>query len=195
MKIKARENTILKQDMCRMEERVENLEMQERRNDVIISGAALPSRRVGETMSQVVIDMLKQNMNYNLPKDNVLNAYRMGGKPNHQMAKNGTILVKLCSDSCKKDLILACKSNKPTNLYINDSLTPLRSEILYILRRAKKRVPNKISTCGSVGGRVYVWTKAPVSTNKDSRTYINSKQHLSDFCSKNLNMSLDELLN
>ena len=188
------ENATLRRDMCRMEERIENLEMYERRNEIVISGAAVPGRRVGENVAQVVVDTLKQQMNYTLPNDTVFKAHRMAGKPDQQVNNNGNILVRLSNETSKRDLIQACKTSKPDQLYINDNLTPTRSEILYALRRAKRRFPDKIGACGSLGGRVFIWVKAPVSTNRDYRIFISSKHQLDDFWSKSFGISLGELL-
>ena len=55
----------------------------------------------------------------------------------------------------KNDLLQACISGTPRDLYINESLTPGRAKVLFTLRLAKRRFPDKIAACGSHDGRVY----------------------------------------
>ena len=55
-----RENVNLKRDMRRLEERLENVEMLDRQNDIVVSGNAIPYSSASENTTEVFIDMLKK---------------------------------------------------------------------------------------------------------------------------------------
>ena len=83
---------------------------------------------------------------------------------------------------------------KPRNLYINERLTPLRSTIMFVLRKTKLQFPEKISGCSSIDGKVYVWTKPPDSKARDQRTPINTYSNLMLFCESFLNYPLTNFI-
>ena len=62
-------------------ERLENLEFNERLNDLIISGGSVPEGKIGENTTMVVVDALKINMQYELPASSIVSAYRVGRPP------------------------------------------------------------------------------------------------------------------
>ena len=50
-------------------------------------------------------------------------AHRLGPKKNTQGLDKSSIVVKLCRRDTKLDLMKACKTVKPKNIYINESWT------------------------------------------------------------------------
>ena len=54
------ENVNLKRDIRRLEERLENVEMLDRQNDIVVSGNAIPDSSASENTTEVFIDMLKK---------------------------------------------------------------------------------------------------------------------------------------
>ena len=86
-------------------------------------------------------------------------SHRTGPKPRSpQVEDKRNIIVKLCRRYLKGELLSACRKCKP-NFYINESLTPTRSAILYALRKAKRMSPGVVAGCNSENGRVYVYVK------------------------------------
>ena len=111
-------------------------------------------------------------------------AHRLGRKPASQSEDRRGIIVKLCRREVKYDLMKACKS-------VNESLTPTRNAILYGLRQAKKKFPDRISGYGSIGGKVLVWIK-PANSNapnmRNSKMFVNNKIRFDALCSDILNV-------
>lgn len=93
-----------------------------------------------------------------------------------------------------RDLLVACRTVKPQNIYINENLTPGRANILYTLRQAKKRFPGKLAACGSQDGRVYAWIKPKVATGKNTKVFINDKVKLETFCQDTFDVQVSQLL-
>ena len=63
--------------------------------------------------------------------------------------------------------------------YINESLTPTRSAILYALRKAKRMSPGVVAGCNSENGRVYAYVKnrdAAGDVTRNKKLLINTRQ-------------------
>ena len=119
-------------------------------------------------------------------ESDILVAHRLGKKNSGQQLDRRSIIVKLCRRELRSDLISACKSARPKDFYINESLTPLRSTIQYGIRRAKRRFPGKVLAYGSQDGRVYVLTPPPNSEARKIKTFVNTVDQFNEFCIKTL---------
>ena len=176
----------IKSYVKKFEEKCDDVESNDRKNDIIISGGDLPIVSENENSSNVARDVIKKKLNVIVRPTDVVNAYRLGKKPSTQQPDRRNLLVKLSKGDIKQDLYSACRTVKPKNLYINENLIQKRSHILYCLRRIKKEYPDKISGCNSNDMKVFVWVKPPNPNMQDarnSRVTINSFQKLEDFCS------------
>ena len=103
----------------------------------------------------------------------------------NQQVDSRNIIVKLCRRDLKGDILNACRQIKPKDIYINESLTPTRSKIMYILRTAKKKGQARIAGCSSFGGRVFAWVKPAMGEQRDQRTRrvpVNTRTELEAFC-------------
>ena len=183
------EITNLNKKIMLLEDRVEDGDSYERRDTVIISGGDLPPVTDSEDTSQVVSSLFKDKVGYFLRNSEISVAHRLGPKPKSQSPDKRNIIVKLCRREIKNDVIKACRTVKPKNIYINESLTRTRSTALYGLRQAKKKFPDIIANCGSSDGKVYAWIKPPNPSAPDARntkTLINTKDRFSEFCEKTL---------
>ena len=72
------------------------------------------------------------------------------------------------------------------------------SYILFALRRAKKRYPERISACNSIDGRIYVWIPPPLAGDGDARDIrqnIDNGDKLVDYCDKTLKVPLSSIVN
>ena len=189
------ENLILQRKVNDLEERVESLEAMHRPDNIILSGsslAELPSPN-GNDFLNAIIDLLKRSMNYELNHSKVEAAYRLGSKPSLQAPDRRNILVKLKEDGLKRDVIAAFKSAKPTNLYVNEDLTPLKASMLYTMRRAKKRFPDKVVGSGSRDGRIYILFKTPDPNARPQRIFVRSEEQFEELCVKSLGLTPDEI--
>ena len=194
-KVMTLENEItgLKNDIQKLEDKIEENESYERRDTVILSGSKLPAYTSIENTPILVRDLLKKNLDVNIATDEISTAHRLGGK-----SPGGTsIIVKFCRRNTKNDLISASRTAKPTDFFINECLTPQRQTISYVLRRAKREFPNLISGSNSFDGKVYVWVKPPnpnAPGAKDLRHAINNHARLLDFCNKTLEKPLSHFI-
>ena len=148
---------------------------------------------MGENSSQVLCDLIEEKLKIKISKSDISTAHRIGQKPANQQPDKRKIIAKLCRRDLKSDLLNACRQLKP-NIYINESLTPARSTILFILRKAKKMFPNKISGCNSRDGRIQVWVRPPnIDGNgtRNIRVFVNTRSALEEFCYKSLGVSLE----
>ena len=109
----------------------------------------------------------------------------------------GALLVKFKSLETKKKVMDTCKNLKP-NFYTSDDLSREKQNILYVLRQAKRKFPNKISGSTSLDGRIYVWLKTTESTstgrNSNQRLMINSIEKLRVFCTRELGAGIDSFV-
>ena len=187
----------LERSVAAIDERCDDAEAYERRDTVIISGSKLPTATDQEKPAEVVCETLKNKIGVIVQTTDISVAHRQGKKPASQTPDKRGIIVKLCRRETKHNLMATCKRVKPSNLYINDSLTPTRNTILYGLRQAKKRLPGKISGCGSVDGRVYVWLIPPnpdAAGTRSSKIFCNTKNKFETLCTEKLNFESSQLV-
>ena len=186
------ENALLRTELKKMENRMDELESTGRRNNVLISGSAIPSVVPGESDGQAVVKVLKNLLKYEISPSEITKAYRVGSKSNTQAPDRRSIMVQLLTHDRKNDMLQACRKVKPPNLYINDDLIPIRSKIQYALRQIKKSRTDRIAYCGSWEGRVYIWLKPPNSSAPNQRVFINSIDRYRKLCSDELKIDPDE---
>ena len=123
-----------------------------------------------------------------------LTAYK---PPSRQGEDKRSLVVKLCRRDLKRELISASKrQQRPSNFLINESLSPLRQNILYSLRRIRSSHPNILSGCTSIDGRIFAYTKPPDTSrsSRDIRHLINTKESLQTFCNDYIKRPLEEFV-
>ena len=77
---------------------------------------------------------------------------------------------------------------------MNESLTPIRSSILYALRQLKKINVGKIDYCGSRDGKVFMWLKPTNNTARNRKVYVNNIDTLTKLCTNEFNADPAEFL-
>ena len=97
--------------------------------------------------------------------------------------------MKLCRRDIKKDIILAGKNLKP-NFYVNESLTPVRNTILFVLRKMRRSHPNIIKGSCTIDGRVFAWVAPTPGGQNNVRVLVNSHSRLLKLCEENLRTPL-----
>ena len=132
------ENRDLRGRVEEMESRLDDVESQGRCKNVIISGGVLADLPDGN-LTEFCIQLLRQRVQYNLPNTEVLSSYSIGKKPTGQSPDTRNLMLELRDSRTKSDIIHACRTTKPTNMYANEDLIPLRAKLLYLLRRAKHK--------------------------------------------------------
>ena len=166
----------LNEEVCRLrsrvnklEEKVDDAEAYERRDTLVFSGEAIPQVSDDENCTLEVCNLVKDKLKVQILPTDISTAHRLGKKPSNQQTDRRNIIVKLCRRDLKRDILFACRIIRP-NMYVNEYLTPVRSTILYVLRRAKKTHGGRIKGCNTIGGRVFAWVKTPNSTGPEGNT-------------------------
>lgn len=180
---------LLKDRVSKLEERVEEAEAYERRDSLVISGPNVPPGVPGENCVALACDLFKAALKINMQTTDISTAHRVGKRPGNQEVDKRNIIVKLCRRDVKGDILNACRQLKP-KFYVNESLTPIRNSIMYVLRHAKKKPGSKVVGCTSIGGRVFAWVKSVDGSQHGSRNRrvpINTRNELETFCSEVLN--------
>ena len=122
-------------------------------------------------------------------------AHRLGIKPTTQTPDRRPFIMKLCRRDTKKELLRAAKEqNSASPIYINESLTPKRSTILYTLHQVKKAHPSLVTGCTSIDGRVFAFTKSSTPGGRNVRHLVNNHDGLVSFCGDHVKKPLETFL-
>ena len=186
-----------------LEKKLEKVELQsddqaaaELQDTVILGGNAVPPVSVNEKCDQVATDVIRTKLRVTVPNNVIVAAYRLGKKDNEQASDNRKILVRFTNKQQKNDLISAAKTAKPEDLFVSESLTPLRQKIAYSLRQAKKKFPGIISGTYTQNGAPYVWVKPTGQSAGGSSTRHKIVTHamLKRFFNDTLDTPLEEVV-
>ena len=101
-------------------------------------------------------------------------------------------MLQLRGKADKKLIIDSFRSNRPPGLYANENLTQQRSSILYAVRQAKKKFPDKLLFCGSTEGRVFTWLRAESPNSRNIKLFVNDMEKLEELCMNHLKVSSAE---
>ena len=189
--------TQLQQNLGRLEDKLDEADVYERRDTIIFSGNCVPATKTGEIVSDVVCAIVKDKLKIKMSPSDISTSHRLGNRPKTQGPDTRNIIVKLCRRELKHELISASKQVRLENIYLHENLTHTRNHLLFVLRRAKRKFPNVIAGCSSMDGKVYTWVKAPNPDSPSARNtklFINLQGKLDDFCQKTLNTTVDDIL-
>ena len=131
----------------------------------------------------IVCELVKHKLKIIISPGDISTAHRLGKKPANQQPNKRNLIVKVCRRDLKRDILTACRSLKP-RLFVNESLTPMRNSIMYVLRHAKRK-PNRLVGCSSLDGRVFAWIKKDDDAGpheRNLRVPINTQMKLDTFC-------------
>ena len=148
----------LQNDLTTLKNRVEDLELHldsvdqyERRDYVILSGPSLTPEATQENTTNLVTQMIKDQLKINIKESNNSVSHRLGSKRQH----NRPIIVKLVNRSLKQDLVGACIQLR-FQLYVNESLTPKRRGLLNKMLTIRKEHKQKFQQCYTQEGRITI---------------------------------------
>ena len=191
------ENTFLRQKLEKLENKIDDNEAYERKDTVIISGKAIPPVSNDENCLMLTCQIIKDNVNYIVSPTDISVVHRLGEKKISQGPDRRDIIVKFCRRNTKQDLLAASRRKKAPNFYVNESLTPVRQTIAFILRKAKREFPRIISGSSSLEGKNYVWILPPNPTApgaKAARQAVHTHDRLVNFCEKTLGKPLSHFI-
>ena len=158
-----------------LELHLDDVDQYERRDTVILSGASLPAESTQENTTNIVTQAIKDQLKINIQPGDISVSHRLGTK---RQQHNRPIIVKLVNWSLKHDLVGACVQLRP-QLYINESLTPKRIDLLSKIELIRKDHKQKFQQCYTQDGRIIV--KFRNSTIKHT---ITNEKHMMDFLEK-----------
>ena len=118
------EITVLKASISRLEDKMDEEDSYVRRDTLLFSGKNVPVYSSSENTGEVLRNLLRTKVDYNLPEGTISVAHRLGSVPTRGEDRR-TIIAKLCRRELKSDIRAAMKRAKPENLYVNESLTPV----------------------------------------------------------------------
>ena len=157
--------TNMNERVAKLEDKIADNDVKLRENNIILSGEDLPPSTNGENCTEVVRELFQQKLRIIVPTTDIVSAERIGKQ--NDVKKN--ILLKMKSFTNKMNIIKACQTSKP-NFYANDDLPAEKQTILYVVRQAKKKFPEKISGCSSNGGKLFAYVKPDPQTVSPART-------------------------
>lgn len=185
---------VLEDKITQLEERFDDEDAYIRRETLILSGEEVTRYHESENCADIVRKVIKDNLHIELKPEDISVSHRLGRKSVAQGPDKRSITAKFCRRDLKREILLAARSQKPRECYINESLTPLRQKISAALRRAKKRPNSTVSGHLTIDGRIFAWAKSSTPGERNTRHCINTIPALEDFCLKNLGCPASELL-
>ena len=188
------EVAVLKKQISKLEERMEDSEAYERRDAIIVSGSKVPAP-TGDTDNSVQVfrNLTRQHLNLSIPENEISIAHRLGSRNSDKLS----IIVKFCRRSTKGDVMAAARRMKVQGLFINECLTPTQRKIGFVLRQAKKEFPSIVSGSTTFDGKHHVWVKPPnpnARGARDSKQIISTFERLENFCLKTLKKPASDFL-
>ena len=183
----------LKNKVEKLESNIDDADAYERRDTVILSGSAVPPASVGEKSSEIALAVVRQNLRIELSSAEINTAHRLGRKAQSQAPDTRPIIIKLCRRDVKTQLMTAARQQRSSSLYINESLTPPRRKILFVLRQMKRAHPDLVLGCNSYDGKIYAYTKGSVPT-RNTRHLVNTYQSLVKFCNDQIKVPIQTFL-
>ena len=194
------ENESLRAQITKMDIAHDELEAYGRRESLIFSGDQIKPYEVNENCVDIAKNLI--NSTLKIPVVPIIStAHRMGRPPAPDSSRpdKRPIIVKFVKRD-DKFLIMKTAMNKNTRvpgLFVNESLTPTRSKILYVLRKAKNIEDSPIKMTSTLNGRVFAHHKPSLTApdNADNlKTEINTMAQLKDFCDNFLKNPLESFL-
>ena len=183
------EASSLKGNLTMLETKLDEAEAYSRRDCLVLSGPGIPNKSIEENSVQVVLNILDTKLGVKLAPTDLSTAHRIGSK--------GDLIVKVCRRDDKTKILKASRSqNKtsPQKIYVQDSLTPARSNLYYLLRKLKKDHPQLIKGCSTQNGAPVVFSKPLPGAERDQRHVITTRPKLEKFCNEIIKVNLDSFL-
>ena len=187
-----KENRDLRDKLNELESRMDDVDCQNRGKNLILSGKTVKTISK-DNMTDSVIQLLCKSIKYELPPENLLATYRVGVRSSMQSPDGRGVMLKLRENDTKRDIMSACRTVRPPDLYANDDLIPSRARILYLLRQAKRKSGGKLAACGSQNGNVFAIIKPPNESARNQKVFIRTMSTLESLCERELKISLGEL--
>ena len=198
------EITALRQRVQSLENKVDDASQYSRLDHIVVSpknNQGLPVYSNNENSKKIVQDLFKQHLSLVVADNDISIAHRIGKvktdpKTKKPLEDRRSIIVRLCRKELIGTIFSHCKQKEPP-FYVNESLTPLRGKICYILRRIKKQLPSKLLKVRTFKGVPRAFHKPRGNTRstatKEVFSEISTILQLEDFVKNVLETTLLEL--
>ena len=185
----------LKESVDKLKDLVDESDAYERRDTLIFSGNTVPRAEPGENCFSTLQNLLKEKLSTEVATSELSVVHRLGPKPTNQREDRRPIIAKFCRRDTKSAVLVTGRRARTPNLFVNESLTPLRKNIFTTLRRMKKDHPDLVKGVTTFDGKIYAFTK-PVSPSvaRDQKHYIANKTQLVNFCRDHVKKPIDEFI-
>ena len=177
----------LNEQVLKLEGMIDDADAYERRDSLVLSGPAIPAFQTGEDCKSLVQQVIARECRVNIQPNDISTAHRLGKKSPSQQPDRRNIIVKFCRRDTKHEVFTSGKKQaRPSQLYVNESLTPQRAKIYQALRMMRRSHPELIAGCSTYDGRVYAYTPTPTTssgeTQRNHRHLIVTQDALQKFC-------------
>ena len=129
----------LKQKVSKLEEKIDDNDAYEQRDTLALSVTSFPPISNIENCPQLACKLVFDILNENISLVDISVSHCFSNKdPKNQIEVHREIIVKFCLLNVKLVILSACRKSKPTNLFVNEFLTPARQTISYVFVKQKK---------------------------------------------------------
>ena len=203
---KTAENSLLKDELTKKTKKISELEAQldeqdqyVRRESLVFSGDSIPVCKPAENCIEIVSKLVAEKLGPDLKisSNDVSVAHRLGKKLPTAVVDRRNIIVRFCRRNMKYAIINNARKAKPSGLFINESLTPVRQKITSAIRAAKRKFPDVISGYNTVDGNIFLYIKPPnpqAPGARNTRMAIKTMNALDDFCRRTFNHPVTHFL-
>ena len=191
--------THLKKTVTNLENKLDEVDAYERQDTLIFSGTDIPDGSPNENSGDVIVQTITEKLRIqNISSSSISTAHRLGKRnPGPTSVDKRPIIVKFCHRETKRRILTAARRLKSSGLYVNESLTPLRRQILYAVRQIKRSNARLVKGCSTHDGKVLVYTLHSTNAPEDSPTtkrFINTYDELKFFCDAFIKKPLEEFV-
>ena len=147
MEILQNELAVTKVRLSKLEERIEQNDLYERRDTLVFSGSKIPGIPTSlgstavENILQVTRNLIRENLKISVPENEISTAHRIVSKNPNQRS----IIVKFCRRDRKIEILTAARQSKVQQFFVNEHLTATQKAIGFVLRKAKREFPDVVS--------------------------------------------------
>ena len=172
-----------------LEDKLDAQENYGRRETLVLSGN-IPAFNSGEDCTQIVTNLISTKLDVDIAPTDISISHRLGKKPNGGQDRR-SIIFKLCRRELKSIILQACRTKKPP-FYINESLSPTRSSIMFVLRKARHDFPTKFGRCVSDEGNVRLWIPNPDDPTQFTKITVNTRSDLEELMKQKTNCTSEK---
>ena len=142
----------LRNRVTTLEDKLDDASQYSRLDHIVVShkvnedNNGLPVFTQGENSKQIVRDLFNEHLSLEIADSDISIAHRIGKvkkdpKTKKPLEDRRSIIVRLCRKELIGTIFSHCKEAEPP-FFVNESLTPVRGKICYILRKLKKKAPH-----------------------------------------------------